>query len=40
MYRMETAPPEHKHVDLSLLAAARAIVRNTKVAQEHAFWCA
>ena len=34
------APPEPRPVDLSLLMAAGAIVRNTKVAHEQAFWCA
>ena len=40
VYRMEMAPLEPKPVDPSLLMAAGAIVRNTKVAQEQAFWCA
>ena len=40
VYRMEMAPPEPGPVDPSLLMAAGAIVRNTKVAQEQAFWCA
>ena len=40
VYRMEMAPPEPRPVDPSLLMAAGAIVRNTKVAQEQAFWCA
>ena len=39
MYRMEMAPPEPRPVDPNLLMAAGAIVRNTKVAQEQAFWC-
>ena len=34
------APPEPRPVDPSLLMAAGAIVRNTTVAQEQAFWCA
>ena len=40
VHRMEMAPPEPRLVNLSLLMAAGAIVRNTKVAQEQAFWCA
>ena len=40
VYRMEMAPPQPGPVDPSLLMAAGAIVRNTKVAQEQAFWCA
>ena len=40
VYRMEMAPPEPRPVDPSLLMATGAIVRNTKVAQDHAFWCA
>ena len=40
VYRMEMAPPEPRPVDPSLLMAAGAIVRNTKVAQQQAFWCA
>ena len=40
VYRMEMAPPEPRPVDPSLLMAAGAIVRNTKVAQKQAFWCA
>ena len=40
VYRMEIAPPEPRPLDRSLLMAAGAIVRNTKVAQEHTSWCA
>ena len=40
VYRMEMGPAEPRPVDPSLLMAAGAIVRNTKVAQEQAFWCA
>ena len=40
VYRMEMAPPQPTPVDPSWLMAAKAIVRNTKVAQEQAFWCA
>ena len=40
VYRMEIAPSEPRPVDPSLLMAAGAIVRNTKVAQEQAFWFA
>ena len=40
VYRMEMAPPEPRPVDPSLLMAAGAIVRNTKVAKEEAFCCA
>ena len=40
VYRMEMAPPEPKPVDPSLLMAVGAIVCNTKVAEEEAFWCA
>ena len=40
VYRMEMASPEPRPVDPSLLMAAGAIVRNTKVAHEQAFWCA
>ena len=40
VYRMEMAPHEPRSVDPSFLMPARAIVRNTKVAQEQALWCA
>ena len=40
VYRMEMAATEPRPVDPSLLMAAGAIVRNTKVAQEQAFLCA
>ena len=40
VYRMEMAPPRPRPVDPSLLMAAGAIVCNTKVAHEQAFWCA
>ena len=40
VYRMEMAAAEPRPVDPILLMPAGAIVRNTKVAQEQAFWCA
>ena len=40
VYRMGIALPEPRPVVSSLLMAAGAIVCNTKVAQEEAFWCA
>ena len=40
VFRMETVPPELRPVGPSLWMAAGAIVRNTKVAEEQAFWCA
>ena len=39
LYRMEMAPPELRPVDSSLLMAAGAIIRNTKVPHEQVFWC-